>query len=182
MCFSVLACYLPVWLDFTIDVNVILGTVLRAPKGRSRLAAATGAAATLTVGVRSLGQAGWGLDFHPGWSQHLPPPQIPAHFLALVVAAEVRGEREGSVSRARHGQSSEPPLQLSLLHCGHIQLQSIFAFCFQAPAYACPALFHLRSSHSARVRGRVSVCMQLLCKEPTNDSTLCASLFLKTTC
>lgn len=46
--------------------ELLFWEVLRASEWRSRLAAATGDAAVLT-----------GLDFHPGWSQLLPPPKSP---------------------------------------------------------------------------------------------------------
>lgn len=124
------------------------------------------------------------LDFLPGRSQHLPPPQIPTQLLPLVVAAEARGEREGSVSRAVHvmGRAGS---HLCSFHCGHIQLWNIFAFCFHVPACACPALFHLRNSHSARVRGQsFSVHCSSSARTPLVPQIafiVCASLFLKPT-
>lgn len=153
------------------------------------MAAATCACCRAHCGYEQSGAGlGGGLDFHPGRSQRLPPAQIPAHFLPLVVAAEVSGGREGSASKAMHvmGQSTEPPRQLPLQHCGHIQLQNVFAFSFQALAWACPALFHLRNSHSARVsEGPEFLCA---CSSfarspvvPRMTFIICASLFLKTT-
>lgn len=106
----------------------------------------------------------WGVWGRPGWRAGFPPRVITApspspnpHTSPSFGCSSWGQRREGKLCEqgcARHGQSTEPPLQLPLQHCGHIQLWNVFALCFHAPARACPALFHLRNSHSARVRGQ----------------------------
>lgn len=90
-----LAYYLPVSLDFTIHVKVILGTVLRAPKSRWWLAAATGDAAMPIVGVRCLGQAwveSW-ISFQGDHSTfHLPKSPHTSFLWLLQPRPEERGK------------------------------------------------------------------------------------------
>lgn len=152
VCFSVLACYLAVSLDFTIRVNCYSGNSSESPKMKGQ-----GGSSHLCLLPCSLRV--WAVWGRPGWRAGFPPRAITAPStcpdpctLPSFGCCSWGQRREGRLCEqgcARHGAehgatyaASSPALW------PHLAPECL---CFQALAWACPALFRLRNSHSARV-------------------------------
>lgn len=147
--------------------ELLFWEVLRTSEWRSRLAAATGDAAVLT-----------GLDFHPGWSQLLPPPKSP-HISFLWCCSW--GQRvEGRLCEqgcARHGRAQS---HLCSFLCSATATAGSErpGFLCQAPARACPVPPQTQPRCQA---GGQSFSVHAVPLVPLMTSIVCPSLFLKAT-
>lgn len=116
MCFSVLACYLPVSLDFTIHVNCYFGNGFESPKRKVQVGSSHWWCCHAHCGCEESG-AGWvggWISTQGGHSTFHLPKSLPTSFLWLL---QLRSEERGKALWAGHVMGRAQSHLCSCLSC-----------------------------------------------------------------